>query len=37
MAGTRRAVVIGINDYQHEKIETLSGAVYDAVEILATL
>jgi TorA maturation chaperone TorD len=33
MDGGRRAVVIGINDYQADKIENLSGAVYDATEI----
>src|SRR5262249_8949904 len=33
MDGARRAVVIGINDYENEKIEKLSGAVCDATEI----
>jgi uncharacterized caspase-like protein len=33
MGGARRAVVIGINDYENKKIEPLSGAVNDATEV----
>jgi hypothetical protein len=33
MGATKRAVVIGINDYKDEKIEDLSGAVNDATEM----
>src|SRR5260370_15490306 len=33
MGGARRAVVIGVNDYESEKIDPLSGAVNDATEV----
>lgn len=33
MAGLRRAVVIGINEYDDKRIEPLKGAIYDAAEI----
>src|ERR1700722_11972955 len=33
MVNKRRAAIIGINSYQHEKITPLSGAVNDATEL----